>query len=345
LTGTILLDVGYVGNKTTGIKNNALARLNQLQAAALTQYGRNLTNAVTTPEQAAANGVRYPYPGYRGTVAGAIRQFPQLSGTTTFGPYGAPLGFSTYHSFQVTVDKRLAKGLTGYANYVFSKVLSNTESSFVGDNGGPLDYYNLKLEKAPATFDQPHMFKAFLQYDIPFGKGRAFSTSWKVVDAVLGGWGISGIFNYFSGGPLGFGGASSPLPSGWNGGQRPNIAAGNMKVDNFDQGAFNFANTSAASNTYINKSLFSDPAALTLGTSAVRYGQIRGFGTKSEDFGLQKNFRVGDKFRAQVRGEFLNLFNRHVLGGINTTITNSLFGQVTSVSGNRTIQLGLRMDF
>ncbi|MBI4874047.1 MAG: TonB-dependent receptor, partial [Acidobacteria bacterium] len=187
LARTLLLDIGYVGNKTTGIKNNALARVNQLPASVLTQYGRNLPNAVTTPEQAAANGVRYPFAGYRGTVAGALRQFPQLSGTTTFGPYGAPLGFANYHSLQVILDKQFGKGLSGYANYVYSKVLSNTESSFVGDNAGPLDYYNLRLEKAPATFDLPHMFKAYLQYEVPFGKGRAFSTSWRVVDAVLGG--------------------------------------------------------------------------------------------------------------------------------------------------------------
>jgi hypothetical protein len=189
------------------------------------------------------------------------------------------------------------------------------------------------------------MFKGTLQYDVPFGKGRKFASSLKVVDGILGGWAVSGIFNYFSGGPLGFGGASSPMPNGWNGGQRPNIAAGEMKVANYDQGAFNFANTAATANTYVNKSLFSDPAALTLGTSAVRYGQVRGFGTTSEDFGLLKNFRFSERSRFQIRGEFLNLFNRHVLGGINTTISSPLFGQVTSVSGNRTIQVGMRLDF
>ena len=345
LPGKVVLDIGYVGNKTTAIKNNALARLNQLPASALTQYGRTLTNAVRTPEDAAANGVTYPFAGYRGTVAGALRQYPQLSGTNTIGPYAAPLGFANFNSLQVTADKQFSKGVSAYANYVWSKVLSNTESSFVGDNSGPLDYYNLKLEKAPASFDRPHMFKGYVQYEIPVGKGRAFSASSRIVNAVVGGWTLSGIFNYFSGGPLGFGGASSPMPGGWNGGQRPNIAAGDMKASGYDKAAFNFANTGAVSNTYLTKSLFSDPAALTLGTSAVRYGQIRGFGTISEDFGLLKNFRFHERYRFQLRAEFLNLFNRHQLGGINTTITSPLFGQVTSVSGNRSIQLGARMDF
>jgi hypothetical protein len=345
LTKSVVIDLGYIGNKSTGIKNNALARLNQIRASALTQYGRNLTNAVRTPEEAAANNVIYPFAGYRGTVAGALRQYPQLSGTNTISPYGAPLGFATYHSFQATVDKRFSKGLSVYGNYTWSKSLSNTESSFVGDNGGPLDYYNLRLEKTPTSFDRPHMFKAYTTWEIPIGKGRSLDAGNRFVDAVVGGWQLSGIFNYYAGTPIGFGGASSPMPGGWNGGQRPNIAAGDMRASGYSQGAFNFANTAAASNTYVNKSLFSDPAPLTLGSAAVRYTGIRGFGTKSEDFGLLKNFKMGDRYRFQVRGEFLNAFNRHVLGGINTTITNALFGQVTSISGNRTMQLGMRMDF
>jgi hypothetical protein len=173
-------------------------------------------------------------------VAGALRQFPQLSGINTISPYAAPLGFSHYHSLQITLDRQLRKGLTIYANYVWSKVLSNTESSFLGDNAGPLDYYNLRLEKAPASFDLPHMIKAYFQWDIPVGKGRALPLPHRVLDAVLGGWSLSGILNYYSGGPLGFGGASNPMPNGWNGGQRPNVAAGPMKNASFDSSRFNF---------------------------------------------------------------------------------------------------------
>ena len=312
----------------------------------LDQYGRSLTNAVRTPEEAAANGIPYPFAAYRGTVAGALRQFPQLPGVGTFTAYGAPLGFSHYHSLQVTLDKRFSKGLSVYLNYVRSKVLSNTLSSFLGDNAGPLDYYNLALEKAPASFDQPNAFKAFAQYELPFGHGRAFGAGLpKVVDAVLGGWSVSAILNYASGSPLDFSGASSPMPNGWNGGQRINAAAGDMKAAGFDKSNFNLANTSSPSNTYLNKSLFSDPDPLTLGNAANRYSQLRGFGTINEDFGLLKNFRPTEGLRLQVRGELMNAFNRHQLGAPNTNVKNALFGQITGVSGARNIQIGLRLDF
>ncbi len=345
LTRTILLDVGYVGNKTTGIKNNSLARLNQLPASVLTTYGPSLPRAVRNAQEAAANGVRYPFAGYSGTVAGALREFPQLQGLATVSPYAAPLGFSTYHSLQVTVDKQLASGVSLYANYVWSKTLSNTESSVPGDNPGPLDYYNLRLEKTPASFDLPHMFKAYGQWDLPVGKSRKWAPGSRWLDAVIGGWSWSAIVNYYSGGPMGFGGASSPMPNGWNGGQRPNVAAGALGVSGFRKGNFNFADIRAPENTYLNTAQFSDPPPLTLGTAAPRYTIIRGFGTISEDMGLLKNFRLAEGSRVQIRAELLNVFNRHQLGGINTSVTNALFGQVTSVSGNRSVQIVARVDF
>ena len=56
-------------------------------------------------------------------------------------------------------------------------------------------------------------------------------------------------------------------------------------------------------------------------------------------------FRFTEKYRFQLRGDFLNAFNRPQWGNIQTNVTNPLFGQITSVSGNRSIQLGARLDF
>jgi hypothetical protein len=262
--------------------------------------------------------------------------------------YGAPLGFSTYHSLQVTLNRQFAKGFTAYTNYTWSKNLTNVQSSQVNDNPGrPLDYYNLKLEKALSDDDQPHLFKALVTYDLPFGSGKALlGSSSKFVNALVGGWSISGILNYFSGTPLGFS-ASSPLSGGWNGASafRPNIAPGDLKNAGFDKNAFQISPVTSASNTFLNKALFSDPAPLTLGNAAFRYGQVRNFARRNEDFGLQKNTKIGERFKFQIRAEFLNALNRSTLGGIQTNVTNSQFGQVTSIGGNRQIQIGSRLDF
>jgi hypothetical protein len=261
--------------------------------------------------------------------------------------YGSPLGFATYNALEVVLDKRFSHGLTTYASYTWSKTMANETSSMVNDNGGrPLDYYNLKLEKSVSANDVPHMFKAFADYQLPFGKGKAFLSNGRLNNAFFGGWSISTVLNYFSGTPIGVGG-STPLSGGWNGaGNRANVVPGQpLEVSGFDKAAFQIINTGLPTNTYLNKAAFEDPAPLTLGNSAFRFTQARNFGVISEDLGLQTNHTFKDKYRFQLRAEALNVFNRHQLGGINTSITSSAFGQVTSVSGFRVIQVGTRFDF
>jgi len=347
LPGNVVVDAGYVGNKGTGLRTGQLRALNQIDPALLERFGTRLNTPVRNAQEAAAQGIAYPYPGFSGTVASAQRAFPQVFANNTVNSFGSPIGFSTYHSFQVTVNRQFSRGLTVSGNYVWAKSLTNIGSSIESDENGPLDYYNLGLEKAIADFDVPHAVKAYASYDLPFGRGRTFASAMpRAADAILGGWSVSFIVNYFSGTPVGFGAGSVPLNQGWNGGpNRINIAAGPLVRGDFDKNAFNFADTAAASNTYLNKSVFSDARPLSLGTSAPFYTQARTFGTINEDIGLQKVHRITERVRFQIRAEFLNAFNRSQLGAPTAAINSPLFGQITNITGNRTIQVGARVDF
>ena len=345
--GKYVLDLGYVGNKATRLRFGELQRINQLPPSVLSQYGTRLNNQVRNAAEAASNGIPYPYSGFVGTVASALRPYPQLQGNQTVQVYGAPLGFSTYHALQVVVNREFANGLTLYSNYVFSKQMTNTESSLIGDNDSkPLDYYNLKLEKMIGQNDRTHAFKTYLSYDLPFARGPfARVKGW--TKRLLGGWNIASIVNYASGEPLEFTG-SSPLSGGWNGAvNRLNVAAGPLKADGFNRNNFELSSALSPGNRYLNRAAFSDPALipLTLGTGAYRYSQVRGFGNISENLTLTKSVALTEKVRFQLRAEFFNLFNRHQLGGITTGINNPNFGQVTSVSGSRQAQISGRLDF
>ncbi|MGH9661718.1 MAG: TonB-dependent receptor domain-containing protein, partial [Bryobacteraceae bacterium] len=336
LPSRFVLDVGYVGNKATRLRIGELQRINQLPPALLAQQGNRLNNAVRSEADARANGIAYPFSGFAGTVASALRQYPQIQGNQTLNVFGSPLGFSSFHSLQVVLNREFAQGLTLYSNYTRSKTLTNLESSLIGDNPDrPLDYYNLRLEKSVAEFDVPHTFKTYASYDLPFFRRNR----------ILGGWQLAAILNYASGQPLAFPG-SFPLSGGWNGAtNRANIAAGAMKVAGFDESRFELSNLRAPQNSYLNKALYSDPAPLTLGTAARRYSQARGFGNVSENLTLTKSHPLTETIHFQLRAEFLNAFNRHSLGGIVTSVTNPNFGQVTSVSGFRQIQVSARLDF
>ncbi len=340
LPGKFVLDLGYVGNKATRLRIGELRRINQLPVSALTEYGTRLNNQVRNERDAAANGIRYPYAGFAGTVASALRPYPQVQGNQTVQVYGSPLGFSTYHALQVVLNREFSNGLTLFSNYTWSKTMSNIESSLVNDNDArPVDYYNLRIEKTIAQIDRPHMFKAYVSYDLPFARGKGLR------DKLAGGWNLAAILNYYSGEPLEFT-APTPLSGGWNGAvNRVNVATGELRNTGFDRGAFNLANVRDASNTYLNKAAFSDPGPLRIGTGAYRYSQLRGFGTRSENLTLTKSHAVTEKLRFQLRAEFFNLFNRSQPGGITTGINNPNFGQVTSISGNRQVQVSGRFDF
>ncbi|MFN7934189.1 MAG: TonB-dependent receptor [Bryobacteraceae bacterium] len=346
LPGKTVLDVGYIANKGTRLRNGLLRAINQIRAENLATYGRTLTNAVTNEAQARANGVAYPYPGFRGTVASALREYPQVFGNNTIQDYGAPLGFSNYHSLQVSFNRQIKKGTSIFGNYVWSKALTNTISSMASKNNAPFDYYNLKLDKTFSDGDIPHALKLTFFSDLPFGRGKALlGSAPAVVNHLVGGWNISGILNYISGTALSFA-SSTPLSNGWNGGSnRDNVLAGDLRAAGFDKSNFNLGNTSAPSNTYLDKSKFSQPAPLALGTAARRFGQLRGFGTMNEDLVLRKAILNHDRYRWLIRAELLNAFNRSTLAGINTNVNNALFGQVTNITGNRQIQLVTRFEF
>jgi hypothetical protein len=341
-----VLDAGYIGVKGTKLRGDTDAALDQLNPSYLQEFGTKLLNPVTNAAQAAANGIAYPYPGFSGTVASALRQYPQIVGNSTIANTGAPWGFSTTEQLQAVVEKRIAYGLSAYANYVWSKTLTNVDTGY---NGGltPQNVYDLKAEKAIADYDVPWAVKGSVVYELPVGKGKALLPgAGKVLNGLVGGWELSAIVQYQAGLPLIFTTSSSPLAGAWNGGVRINIAsAANMKASGFSTSNFSLANTAGSSNTYLNKADFSDVQALSLGTAAYAYSAARAFPTRSENIALAKNFRIREKVRMQLRADALDALNRHTLGGIVTNVTNALFGQVTSVSGNRTVQVAARLDF
>jgi len=344
----VVLDAGYVGNKSTGLKAGELKRFNQLSPAVLSQFGSRLNNPVRNAEEAAANGIRYPYPGFQGTVGSALRPFPQVQGNQTVEVYGSPLGFSNYHALQLTLNRQFSSGATVYANYVWSKTLTNIRSLRHGDNPSrPLDYYDLRLEKSLAEEDRPHFLKLYFDYQLPIGRGKAlWGGAPRVVNAILGGWGLSGIVNYGSGIPMGFFGLT-PLAGagGWNGTvNRANVAAGDLTTG-FSRDNFDFFNPAAPNNAFLDKSKFSNPPPLTLGTAAHRLGGARNPMNISEDFALQKNHYFKEKYRLQIRADMLNAFNRTIPAVLSGDVNNPRFGQVTALNGFREIQITVRFEF
>jgi hypothetical protein len=62
---------------------------------------------------------------------------------------------------------------------------------------------------------------------------------------------------------------------------------------------------------------------------------------------LVKHFGFGAeaKYQLTVAAQFFNAFNRHYYGAPTTGMSSTNFGQVTSVSGNRTGQVTGRFEW
>ncbi|MGH9838655.1 MAG: carboxypeptidase regulatory-like domain-containing protein [Blastocatellia bacterium] len=346
----LTVDIGYVGNKSTGIWAGEVANKNQIDPQYL-RFGADLANVrLNTDADAQKYGLaKLPYPAFAGGLLWqALAPYPHLARNGIgLGTYRAPYGHSTFHSLQIVVNQRMGKSLTVYWNYNLSKTLQNIETTLIGSNDSrPLNIYNLSLEKSIADDDRTHNFKTSIIWDLPLGQGQKFFANNRAVDLVLGGWQLTYIGNYNSGTPLRFTGSAIP---GFNGrANRPDLINPNgvSLYAGFDPKQFQVANISAGSpgHRFVTPGLIVDHKPFTLGTAAFALN-IRDFWGRNEDIGLRKAFRVREGMKTEFRVELLNAFNRHTFGGIDTGVLNPRFGQVTSVGGNRTGQVGLRLDF
>jgi len=120
---------------------------------------------------------------------------------------------SSYNALQAQVHRNFSHGFTVQANYTWSKSMDTRSfdptfstivfgSSTFGASSTPFDNNNRKLNYAPSDFDRTHVFQSSWYYEVPFGKDRHWGSNWNgVVERILGGWEISGVFIWESGHP------------------------------------------------------------------------------------------------------------------------------------------------
>lgn len=334
-----LFEASYVGTAGHGILNNVLVRPNQLPTEYL-RLGSLLTRPIGDPAVAAAQ-FSAPYPGFTGSLAQALRPFPQYQDITMLS---TPTGNSTYHALLAKVEKRYSSGLQFLAAYTLSKTLTDIAFNSGGALTPPQDQYNRRAEKSLANIDRPQRLVLSYLYELPWGQGKPFLNR-GVLAKVFGGFAVSGIHTYQSGSPL-----RITIPNNlpiFGGHLRPNrvegvpIAIGPGRAD-FQP--FNGL-TGQQGDRYLNRAAFAIPAPFTLGTLPVFLSNVRGPGFMGEDLSLTKRQRIREAISIEFRADFFNAFNRRNLNDPVTELTSPNFGLITGQSQPRVIQLGFRLDF
>jgi hypothetical protein len=326
LPGSLLLDVSYVGTAAHHLLVGNL-NYNQLNPKYLS-LGSLLTADISSPAARDA-GIPLPYAGFSGSVAQALRPFPQYQ---TISMSSNPNGNSTYNSMQVRIQKRYSAGISVLLTYTLAKNLTDADGFGGGVFlGGAQDYYNLRLEKAVTSSDVTQTLVAAYTYDLPFGDGKPVRTGSKAIDKyVLGGWLASGIITLRGGAPLG---VTSELSLPAIGGIRPDVVSSQI-YQTHDRGSFD-----PAKDLYLNPAAFQAPGPFTFGNAPRLFGQIRAFGLRQWDAALQKSIPIHESLRFALKAEFFNLLNVVNFQAPNTDINSPAFGQISAAGPSRTGQV------
>jgi hypothetical protein len=339
LTANLVVEAGYNAMVGTHLQSGQV-NINQTSTPAFMGYvsrlgetgARDLFNADISSAVARNAGVPIPYANFtnpsiqvRRTVNQALRPFPQYNAIVTGAQGGDKSGHSSYHAMVIKADRRFSQGLTFQWNYVLSKLITDSENYAVG--GSASDQYNRRLDKGLSGADQTHVLKLSTVYELPFFKGKRF----------LGGWRLSAIQVYASGTPVGVSrnnalplnnGSTRPFVNGYDNWRAP------IAGEQFDPAVDRFLDRSAFPAT--------QPSILW-GNMTRNNPNQRSFPSYSENVSFAKTFRIKEAFRADFRWEAFNVFNRHQFGVGNTSLDGNTFGLVTSASGNREMQVAIKL--
>ena len=290
----------------------------------------------------------------------------QLTSPTAAAPYASVVGQngvvkitgsdsgSNYNALQATIRQRLKAGLELTANYTYSKALTNDIGFYGVSNSNSGQYYqqnayDFKSEWGPAGFDVRHGLNVTGEYDLPFGRGKRFGSSWnRIVDSGIGGWKVSGSNVTYSGFPLT---VSSPanyssLVYAFTGAARPNQLRP-LKVVNRSLNAYYgtaVQGTSCGPNQDDGTCVFAQQPDDAFGD--VRPGSLRAPGYEQIDASVFKSINLFSEHHIDFRADFFNLFNIASYSTPDSGATDANFGQITGTnSTERHIQLSLKYAF
>jgi hypothetical protein len=305
LAHDFLFDIAYVGNHSVG--TTILADENQ---AVPNLLGQNLSvNA------------RRPYAGF----------------TTIEVSYDG--GFSSYNALQTKLEKRYSKGLYFINSFTWSKAIDNAPGhleNYDGDNSR-VNIYDVAANRAVSSYNQPLNDTLTILYDLPFGKGRQFSSNNKALDLLAGGWSADLVNTESSGLPLNI--TYSPSTQG-------QVSTLDSYQPNLVSGASLYRNTG-------NPIYYLGSAAFTLPSYTAPFGNagrnLAHMPFYSEmDFGIHKNFSLWSESKyLQFRAEAFNLLNQTNFspGGLSLSTNSSSYGRFTSTFPARQLQLALKLYF
>ncbi len=284
------------------------------------------------------------------SIAQMLSAFPQYN--SVVDTFGGPFTENfTYEALQITLAQRTAHGLNFNINYTYSKN--------IGDDGTFRSGYNIpqsavdnsiqswhanRIDRSWTTVSNPNILNAYGVYQLPFGKGHIGGNSW-LVQALAGGWSLSGIYQYSNGGPMGVswsGGCSNAAP---NAGQcmpsiNPNFTGNIRQNGSYGKGPHGFVFGNASSIQYLNPAAFTAPKDISGTTATHQYllgnaARTRAYnvmnpGNQNLNASVRRSIPIWHEMSLTVQADCTNVWNKMVWGSPNAAWSagSTTFGQV-----------------
>ena len=292
--------------------------------------------------------------GYLGSVShhlygfqNANESIPGTSGTaisrTPFPTFGviqlvADSFNANYNAGSVKLTKRFGEGLSFITSYTYSKSIDNSSGirpqgydELFGQNGDCL-----ACDRGLSAFDVRNRFVTSFIYDLPVGRGRKVDVQNTLVNGVIGGWQVGGIWTVQGGLPqtITLGGVDRSGTG--NGYDRPNATGISPYLSN------------PTTSLWFNPAAFVEQPAGNFGT--VGRNTVVGPGIFALDFDAHKEFHMfySEHHVLQFRIEAFNVLNHPVWANPNGNILAPGFGTITGTASGvpmRQLQVALKYNF
>lgn len=254
------------------------------------------------------------------------------------------VGSSDYHGGTLSLRQRFT-GLTWDFNYTYAKSIDDSSglqtSGAFGGGSFVIDAFNIKANRSVSDFDIRHLANFNGIWDVPIGRNKYIGGGMnKVLDAVIGGWQLSGVVRFDSGinqGASGHYEDGSGWQTNWNRRSYPVLVRNVETGTNFGTAA-DACNTASPTAGCSLPNLFSDPDAAWNSFRTPFPGET---GTRnalwlpgllSFDAGLSKSFNMPwkENHKASIRWDVFNVTNSVVFSGQALTLVGETGGNPNS---------------
>ena len=321
-----LLEVGYVGTRGTHLFRERAPNQALLASPSDPIRGQTTNTLANIP-------LRVPIEGFGATGIGNIDS----------------AGASWYNGLEVSITKRLSKGLQFLASYTFAKSLDTDGANVVVVSDAAItigNQNNPRSRYGRSSFDRLHRFVPSYVYNFPSPKSSS-----TFVNKLLGGWAVSGVATIQSGTALTLVSTNANNVFGITG-DRAQLAAGCTNAQVVTPGSVNsklnnYFNTACVGPSVPFRVIGADGMGTDFGNSGV--GIVDGPDQRNFDIAPIKKTSVGwlgENSNLEFRTELFNAFNTSQFANPFTDASSSSFGQIQSTSvSSRIIQLALKLNF